>query len=74
MSGRRHNAPKQGPSRMLCRKIRRHRRAFLAYDRLAPLGDPVDPRFCPRRIDDLDRWQARETDAGSLLPIPAALD
>lgn len=38
--------PMQMPSRMLCRKIKRHRGAFLAYDRLVPFGDPVDPRFC----------------------------
>lgn len=46
---------------MLCRKIRRHHRAFLAYDHLAPFGEPVDPRFCLQKIDGLDRWQARES-------------
>lgn len=48
------------PSPSLCRRIRRHRRAFLAYDHLGPFGDPVDARFSPAWLSDLDRWQARE--------------
>lgn len=48
------------PSSALSRRIRRHRRAFLAYDRLGPLGDPVDPRFSAARLHDVERWQRRE--------------
>jgi hypothetical protein len=48
------------PSPGLCKRIRRHRRAFLAYDRFGPFGDPADARFSPARLGDLDRWQKRE--------------
>ena len=50
----------RSPSSALSRRIRRHRRAFLAYDRLVPLGDPMDPRFVPSQSFELERWQRRE--------------
>lgn len=59
MTARRIGTPHR-PSASLCRRIRRHRRAFLAYDRLVPLGDPVDPRFSSEKLDALERWQDQE--------------
>lgn len=44
----------------LRRRIMRHRRAFLAYERYAPMGDSLDPRFSPAMMPRLDRWQRRE--------------
>lgn len=47
-------------SAALRRRIRRHRQAFLAYDRLVPLGDDLDVRFSPDSLIELDRWQSLE--------------
>jgi hypothetical protein len=49
-----------GADPALHRRIMRHRRAFLAYERYAPLGDPIDPRFSAAMLPRLDRWQRRE--------------
>lgn len=48
------------PGPAISRRIARHRRAFLAYDRLIPLGDPADARFLPAALPQLDRAQAME--------------
>lgn len=50
----------QRPSAALRQRIRRHRQAFLSYDRLVPLGDPLDHRYSPDAAAELDRWQSLE--------------
>lgn len=58
-------------SSSLCRRIRRHRRAFLTYDRLAPIGDRLDQRFAASGMGELDFWQVREAERRhSLLAHP----
>jgi hypothetical protein len=49
-----------GADPALRRRIMRHRRAFLTYERYAPLADPIDPRFSAAMVSRLDRWQRRE--------------
>lgn len=51
---------KSRPSAALCRRIRKHQRAFLTYERLVPFGDPFDRRFFAERREELDLWQDRE--------------
>lgn len=50
----------QRSSAALGRQIRHHRRAYLAYERVAPLADPLDRRYSAKNVAALDLWQGRE--------------